>query len=196
MLVYRAQCDAHCWYDWPVGPSLVATSWRCLSMMVRGFLAEGWMAALVESGTPKPERRMKTLQRLTWDDFAFPLWLQRNDVLHKNSTNEYNCKEDRMLSAKITWYQKHRQDILSIQDLTTLHRMKRETKRAWTNILDKARAAYDNERNQRASSQNVITRYFQTTTQGAPENTTDTNGDTPETNLYGQLGPTETTTYR
>ena len=190
-------------YSTPVQEAIDQQRKIGLNMMVRGFLAEGWMAALVESGTPKPERRMKTLQRITWDDFAFPLWLQRNDVLHKNSTNEYNCKEDGMLSAKITWYQQHRQDILSIhdqwlgeQDLTTLHRMKRETKRAWTNVLDKASAAYDIERNQRASSQNVITRYFQTTTQGATGITNDTNGDTPETNLSGQLGPTETTTHR
>ena len=190
-------------YSTPVQDAIAQQQAIGLNMMIRGFLANGWMAALVDSGTPYPERRMKTLQLLTWDDLAFPMWLQRNDILHEDTSNKYNRKEDSLLSAKITWYQQNRRDILSHhdqwlaeQDLSTLHRMQRTTKRAWTTILDKARDAYDNERNQRANSQNVITRYFQTTTQSANGNTTDTNGDTPDTNVSGQLGPTETTTHR
>ena len=51
-------------------------------MMTRGFLATGWMTALVESGCPNPEQRMNTLQTMVWDEFAFPMWAQRNEIFH------------------------------------------------------------------------------------------------------------------
>ena len=99
-------------------------------MMTRGFLATGWMTALVESGCPNPERRMNTLQTMVWDEFAFPMWAQRNEILHQSKqTDEYHREEDNRLAAKITWYQQHKRELLSHhdqwlakQDLTTLHR--------------------------------------------------------------------------
>ena len=132
-------------------------------MMTRGFLARGWMTTLVESGCPNPERQMNTLQTMVWEEFAFPMWSQCNEILHKSKqTDSYHREEDNRLAAKITWYQQHKHELLlhhdqwlAKQDLTRLHRMRRETKREWVRILDKARQAYDNELNQVASSQNV-----------------------------------------
>ena len=61
----------------------------------------------------------------------------------------------------------HKQDLLAYCDqgladidLSTLHRMKRKTKRAWVHHLDIARKAFDNERTQVANGQSVITRFL------------------------------------
>ena len=67
----------------------------------------------------------------------------------------------------LTWYVNHRRDVLSNHDtflarmdVSTLHRIRLETKREWVHRLDMARDAYTNELRQRANSQNVITRYL------------------------------------
>ena len=168
-------------------------------MMTRGFLATGWMTALVESGCPNPERRMNTLQTMVWDEYAFPMWAQRNEILHQSKqTDEYHREEDNRLAAKITWYQQHRRELLSHhdqwlakQDLTTLHRKRRATKREWIRILDKAREAYDNELNQLASSQNVITRYFQSTSIPSATHSTTTDHESGNQEQLNNNVPTQ-----
>ena len=49
-------------------------------MMVRGFLATGWMDALKLAGVKNPERKMNTLQALVWDTVVEPIWQQRNKL--------------------------------------------------------------------------------------------------------------------
>ena len=95
-----------------------------------------------------------------------PLWHTRNDILH-GTENKHKEREESSLMEKIYWYVRHRGELLSYHDqslaeieLSTLHRMKQATKQAWVKHLDIARKAYVNELKQRASKQNVITRYL------------------------------------
>ena len=90
----------------------------------------------------------------------------RNNILHR-SANKNKERESEQLTEKITWYLDHKTDLLSFHDqflantdLSTIHRATRESKRMWVQHLDIAREAYENERRQLASKQNVITRYF------------------------------------
>ena len=136
-------------------------------MLLRGFLARGWFDALVEAGVSHPDRKMNRLQQMIWDDVFAPIWTQRNNILH-GEANKYNTAEDEELTSKIIWYVQHKDRLLAghdrflaRQDLTTLHRMRRETKREWIKHLETAKEAYEIERTQLASKQNVITRYYQ-----------------------------------
>ena len=81
--------------------------------------------------------------------------------------NRNREKEDSSLAEKIQWYVAHRHEVLSFHDtflaeidVSTLHRLRPETKREWVRHLEKARAAYDNELKQKERRQRVITRYF------------------------------------
>ena len=137
-----------------------------LEYMARGFLVEAWQDAIAATGARNPERKMDTLQRLVWGSVVQPLWLTRNDILH-GKENKHKEHEESTLMEKISWYVRHRGSLLSFHDqslaeidLSRLHRMKRATKQAWVRHLDIARKAYVNELRQRASKQNVITRYF------------------------------------
>ena len=141
--------------------------------MLRGFLAAGWFEALADRRVDKPERKMNKLQEYIWDTIFDPLWAQRNDILHQEE-NKYNLAEDQKLTERITWYVQHKQDVLAHQDqflaqhdVTRLHKMRRKTKREWVRHLDRARKAYDIERKQVASAQNVLTRYFPVRSQEA-----------------------------
>lgn len=117
-------------------------------------------------GSQHPERKVDTLQRLVWDEAVLPLWDTRNDTMHRSKNRHTTC-EDAMLSETIQWYVLHRHNLLSTHDeflieidLSTLHRMRPETKRKWLHHLNIAREAYNNEKRQLASKQNIITRYM------------------------------------
>ena len=142
-----------------------------LKYMARGFLVVGWHDAIAATGARHPERKMDALQRLIWSDVVTPLWHTRNDILHK-SVNRNREHEDQSLMEKISWYVRHKRELLSYHDqdlagidVSRLHRMCRSTKQAWVRHLDIAREAYVNERKQLARGQNVITRYFSSTRQ-------------------------------
>ena len=127
-----------------------------LQYMPRGFLAVGWQDAIKATGAKNPEQKMDALQRLMWDDVVSPLWSVRNDIMHRKE-NKHQEQEDRSLTEKISWYVKHRHDILSVHDqqlaevdLSTLHRMTRQTKRAWARHLEVARNAFTKEAEQLA----------------------------------------------
>ena len=109
---------------------------------------------------------MNSLLRLVWFDVAAPLWRTRNDIMHKND-NKHREQENATPTEKITWYVTHRHELLSHQDeflaavdVSTLHRLRRDTKREWVRHLDTVREAFAVECRQRASGQNVITRYL------------------------------------
>ena len=149
------------------------------SLLPRGYLSVKWYNHLKFLKVPNPERRIDSLLQIIWEDIFDPLWGQRNSILHEEK-NKYNVAEDKILSDKLIWYVQNKHALLAYQDhflakhdLTTLHRMRRATKREWIRHLDRARQAYENEQKKRASDQNVITRYFQSRTAtavGAPDN--------------------------
>ena len=147
-----------------------------LQYMPRGFLAVGWLDAIKATGARHPERKMNSLLRLVWNEVVLPLWYTRNDILHKKE-NKNKEREDNSLAERIRWYAKHRRDILSHHDrflaeidLSTLHRLRLETKREWVRHLDIARCALANEVKQRERNQRVITRYLiPRNTDGHPE---------------------------
>ena len=134
--------------------------------MLRGFLAVGWQDAIKSTGARQPERKMNALLRLVWDGIVLPLWHQRNDIMHQKE-NKNREKEDSSLAEKIQWYVAHRHEVMSLHDtflaeidVSTLHRLRTDTKREWVRHLEKARAAYENELKQKEKRQHVITRYF------------------------------------
>ena len=86
--------------------------------------------------------------------------------MHWNK-NKHREAEDATLTEKIEWYISHRHEILSYRDefladvdVSTLHRMRRDTKREWLRHLEIARQAHAVESRLRASGQNAITRYL------------------------------------
>ena len=85
------------------------------NMMIRGFLAQGWMEALIEAKVDNPERRMNTLQRMVWEVVVDPLWQTRNNILHEDK-NKYNTAENEKLTAKLVWYEEHKEELLSGYD--------------------------------------------------------------------------------
>ena len=91
----------------------------------------------VSSVPDEAERRMDALQRMVWEVVINPLWLQRNDLLHKQK-NRYHNMESEKLGERIAWYTKHKQDLLSVHDhhlarfdISTIHRMRRQMSREW-----------------------------------------------------------------
>ena len=130
----------------------------------------GWQDAIKATGAKNPEQKMDALQRLMWDDVVSPLWSVRNDIMHRKE-NKHQEQEDRSLTEKISWYVQHRHDILSVHDqqlaevdLSTLHRMTRQTKRAWARHLEVARNAFAKEAEQLSRGQSVITLFLWRTT--------------------------------
>ena len=51
-----------------------------IHLMLRDFLAQGWMTAISAAGSSHPERRMNTLQHMIWDTIMDPLWQERNTI--------------------------------------------------------------------------------------------------------------------
>ena len=148
-----------------------------LHLLPRGYVSTEWYTHLKFLGVSNPKRRVDSMLKMIWHDIFDPLWDQRNRILH-DETNKYNVAEDKALSTRLTWYVRNKHSLLAYQDhflanhdVNNLHRMRRATKREWIRHLDKAKLAYENERRQRASSQNVIIRYYRSTTStavGAP----------------------------
>ena len=75
--------------------------------------------------------------------------------------------EDLRIDERIQWYIDNKNEVLAIHDsylaeydVSLLHRGTRATKREWIRHLDLAREAYVKERTQRASKQQVITRWL------------------------------------
>ena len=86
-----------------------------LQYMARGFLVKGWQEAIETTGVKHPDRKMSALQRLVWSEVVTPLWNTRNDILHKGE-NKHKEHEDQFLAEKISWYVRHRQDLLWFHD--------------------------------------------------------------------------------
>ena len=51
-------------------------------MMMRGFLVQEWMKALIRQGVPSPEQKMNALQNIIWTEIIDPLWHEQNDIKH------------------------------------------------------------------------------------------------------------------
>jgi hypothetical protein len=135
-------------------------------LMHRGYLATGWFDAIESAGVSNPERKMNILQKLVWDYWAFPIWKTRNDILH-GPNNKYTMAENNNLSERILWYVENKAYVLAQGDqfmasidVSRLHKMRRETKKAWVKHLDKLRSAFDIEKATRAKGQNAITQYL------------------------------------
>jgi hypothetical protein len=162
-------------YDAQLQKVIVAQQEIGFHMLMRGFLAKAWHTHLKFLKVPNPERRMDSLLQIIWNDVFYPLWEQRNQILH-DEKSKYNLAENRLLTQKILWYVQHKHLILAGQDqflanhdLTRLHKLKRKTKRQWIKHLDRVREAYDKERRQIASRQNVITQYLTRRTDGGQQ---------------------------
>ena len=44
-----------------------------IPMMLRRFLAKGWMEAIEETGVSSPERKMNALQKMVWSEIMDPI---------------------------------------------------------------------------------------------------------------------------
>ena len=148
--------------------------------MLRGYLATAWVEAIESCGGTNVDRKMNSIQRLLWDTYFMAIWKRRNTTLH-DEENKYNTAEDRALTERIEWYVEHKEEALAAadqflasHDITTLHRMRRATKREWVRHLDRVRESYELELKQRASRQNMITRYLHPTT---TNNSSDSSGE-------------------
>ena len=136
------------------------------NLLSRGFIAEGWLNALESAGLRHPDRQMNALQRLVWDEWAFPIWNMRNSILH-GPDSKYLAAEDSNLSERILWFLANKEQVLARGDqfmanidVTRLHRMRRETKKAWVKHLDKLREAFRIENATRAAGQLPITQFL------------------------------------
>ena len=74
-------------------------------MMMRGFLAKGWLNALIRQGTPTPEQKMNALQEIMWLEITLPLWRERNDIKH-DKTEDNEKRNATTLDDQIQWVQK------------------------------------------------------------------------------------------
>ncbi len=135
-------------------------------MMLRGYLANGWMTALENAGVEHPDRKMNALQRLIWSDFVTPIWTERNDILHRRA-NTYKTADDERMAERIIWYVDHKSQLLSHHDqflarhdTTTISSMPRRVKREWIRVLEKARACWMKEKDLRRKGQQTIMRYM------------------------------------
>ena len=61
-------------------------------MMMRGFLAKGWLDALIKQGVPTLERKMNALQEIMWLEVTLPLWREQNEI--KQDKTEDNEKRN------------------------------------------------------------------------------------------------------
>lgn len=116
-------------------------------MMLRGFLAKGWMEKSKEAGVPLPERQMNILQEIIWIGILDPIWQERNDVRH-GEENKHGAATDEALNMTIEWCVAYKQDVLRhhnqclVQiDLTRLAGRRKQTKKRWVKHLDIAHEA-------------------------------------------------------
>ena len=137
-----------------------------MSLMMRGFLAKKWFEAIEASGSKHPERRMVALQRMMWIEWVEPIWHTRNDILHGGHNNT-NDAESQRLADKMLWYRSHKEDLLAHHDrslarfdLTSIQKMRRNTRRECVRQLDIARVAYEREKFQVGQGQPTLHRYF------------------------------------
>ena len=101
-------------------------------MMLRRFLAKGWMEALIQQGVSSPERIMNALQDIIWTVITNPLWQERNDIRH-GKHNIYGKKEAENLNNEFLRYR----DLFPAKiDVRNLPTTMNETKKHWINNLD------------------------------------------------------------
>ena len=100
-------------------------------MMLRDFLAKGWMAAIEAAGSPNPEHQMNILQCMIWDTIMDPLWQDHNGIKHRKD-NACDAEDYHWLTARIVWYVDHRHELMDHHaqflaeiDLTRLSRTRR-----------------------------------------------------------------------
>ena len=84
-------------------------------MMMRGFLAKGWLDALIRQGVPTPEQKMNALQEIVWLEITLPLWRERNDIKH-DKTEDNKKRNTDTLDDQIQWFQKNKYVVLSYHD--------------------------------------------------------------------------------
>ena len=104
---------------------------------------------------------MSALQNVIRSEAFDPLWSTRNDTLFR-SRNKFDEAENEQLGER-TLYTTHKHEVLAAYDsflaefdVSTIHRMSRQVKHKWVQILDKAREAYNRDLNLRASRQHSI----------------------------------------
>ena len=107
---------------------------------------------------------MSALQNVIRSEAFDPLWSTRNDTLFR-SRNKFDEAENEQLGER-TLYTTHKHEVLAAYDsflaefdVSTIHRMSRQVKHKWVQILDKAREAYNRDLNLRAS-QHSIAKYL------------------------------------
>jgi hypothetical protein len=109
---------------------------------------------------------MDALQKMVWNLIVGPLWLQRNDILHRQKNN-FDAVEEEWMAERLVWYSLHKYDILDGYDqflarfdAAQISAMSRVAKQEWIKHLDVARAAYQRQICHRANNQRVITEFI------------------------------------
>ena len=62
-------------------------------MMLRGFLAKGWMEALIDQRAPSPEKKRNALQETLGTEITDPLRKERNEIRHGKRINMMRQKK-------------------------------------------------------------------------------------------------------
>jgi hypothetical protein len=137
--------------------------------MLQGFLSKEWVQAMEDYGEKHPNRRMTAILRGLWDELFEPIWDTRNHILH-DLPNRYNDALDKSNEEKLQWYYDHRFEVLSFHDRKfaehskeKIQAMRGKTKRQWVRKLDRLRAIYEVELQQRQAGQQVLSKYFECT---------------------------------
>lgn len=135
------------------------------NMFIRGYLSTSWMEALQRLRIPHPIRMMTKLIRFLWDDVINPLWVTRNNILHKQE-NSISGLTHTQLGDRMLWYLQHKDELsqhdqflarfttLEVEKMTTRIRME------WIRHLDTARNAWIKERAIRSTGQRLMMDYF------------------------------------
>ena len=135
-------------------------------MILRGYLAKGWVVALMRLNTHLPHQTLAKILRFIWDDIVAHIWATRNDILHRN-TNHLTSLEHDSLGCQLHWFRLNRRDALSFRDQflvnydqSDVEKMPHDVRRALVTHLEVAQQAYLKERAQVDVGQTVLTRYF------------------------------------
>ena len=119
--------------------------------MMRGFLAQEWMEALIQQGVPSPEKKMNVLHNIIRTEIVYPIWQERNYIKHgKNGI--HNEREAETLNNRIKWFIDHQYEVLSYGDrllaetnVSLLQITRTVTKKRWLRHLDLASKIYERE---------------------------------------------------
>jgi hypothetical protein len=134
--------------------------------MLQGYLSKAWIQAMEDYGEKHPNRQMTAILRGLWDELFEPIREMRNHILH-DLPNRYNDALDKSNEEKLQWYYDHWFEVLSFHDCKftehskeKIQAMQGKTKRQWVRELDRLRAIYEVELQQRQAGQQVLSKYF------------------------------------